>query len=98
LAGKLTATRRIKAQSGAGIDQRVSEISRKRGLTGITDVGGPDTAHQLGLLRLANDVDQRDAVSRTDLLQHLPKVRRRGSVHQPGVPLHAHGLDHAERR
>jgi hypothetical protein len=32
------------------------------------------------------------------LLQHLPEVRRRRDVHQIRVPVHPHGLDHAQRR
>jgi hypothetical protein len=67
-------------------------------LTGIADVRGPDAAQQRHLLGRAHDVDQRDAVRRADLLQHVSEIRRRGGVHQPGVALHPHGLDHAQRR
>ena len=91
-------TRRIKAQRGTGLCQRVGEILRKRGLTGIADVRGTDAAQQRHLLGRAHDVDQRDAVRRADLLQHVSEIRRRGGVHQPGVALHPHGLDHAQRR
>ena len=67
-------------------------------MTGIADVRGPDAAQQRDLLGRAHDVDQRDAVRRANLLQHVPEIRRRGGVHQPGVSLHPHGLDHAQRR
>jgi hypothetical protein len=40
---------------------------------------------QRGLLGRAHDIDQRDAVSHADLLQHVPELRRRGGVYQPGA-------------
>ena len=38
-----------------------------------------------------------DAVGEADPLQHLAEVRRRRGVHERGVALHPHRLDHAER-
>ena len=61
------------------------------------DVLRADAAQDLDLLRAAHDVDQGDAVLEADPVEHLAEVGGGGGVHERGVALAAHRLDHAER-
>jgi hypothetical protein len=53
------------------------------------------TKEDAGLLRVADDVHERDPIGETDPVEHLAEVRCGGGMDQRGVALAAHGLDHA---
>ena len=68
----------------------------KVGALEFTHVLRADVPQDLLLLGLAHDVDQRDAVSDADPVQHLAEVGGGRGVHERLVPLQPHGLDHAQ--
>jgi hypothetical protein len=95
--GEAPAAGGVEGDGRAGGGERVDEA--------CVEVVGARVAHvlrafrsqQLGLLGLAHDVHERDAVLAADAVQHPAEVRRRRGVRERPVPVAAHGLDHAER-
>ena len=57
-----------------------------------------DLAQDLGLLRIADDVDQSDAVLEADPVEHLSEIGCGRGMHQGFVALAPHRFGHAERR
>ena len=57
---------------------------------------GAGRAQQIRLGRRADDADQRDLLLEAQPVEHLAQVGGGGGVDQRGVPLHPHGLHHAQ--
>src|SRR5207244_7613552 len=98
LTRELAAADRVEGERGAGGGEHFDELVHERRRTRIQHVLRTESLEEIHVLLPTDDVHERDPVFDADIDQHLTEVRRRDGVHQSGVALRAHRLDHAERR
>ena len=98
LTRELAAADRVECERGAGGGERFDQLVHERRRTRSQHVLRAESLEEIHVLLPTDDVHERDPVFDADLDQHLTEVRRRDGVHQSGVALRAHRLDHAERR
>jgi hypothetical protein len=83
---KGAAADRIERDGGAGGRQRIGQLGQEVRRTAVHHPLRADALEQRGLLGLAHDVDQPDAVLLADAVdQHLAQVGGGGGVHQRGM-------------
>ena len=79
VAGQASATDRVESDGRAGVDERLGQVCHKAVAAGVDHVFGTQVAQQCFLFRLADDIDQVDAVGDADAVQHLSEVRGGGA-------------------
>ncbi len=93
---ELAAAGRVETERCARLDDRIDQPIHEIVGAAVDDIFGADALQNFDLRVAAHDVDERDAVLRANLDEHLAEVRRRGGVDDRAVVLHPHRLGKRE--
>src|SRR5258708_5984600 len=96
LCGELATADCIEADRRSAFRDGVGEVLHERGRAEVTNVGCAHTLEEVHLLLSTDDVYEANVVLQAYPVEHLADVRRRRAVHERGVTLTSHRLDHAQ--